>query len=212
VRAKSATPTEEWAPKFTEVIRGFFTRQGKVVLAELGTKDPDWWDGERWDRELAADLLTVSMAAGLSTLYGSAQDNGYPTEDYPPGRMRPYLVALTNGRARAINATTLAQLEASDTPAQVFETAENARSLSASGAIAAAVTSFAVVEFAKTYLPGGATKTWITGGNPRAAHAAMNGETVGIEDTFSNGAQWPGDAALDVGDTAGCNCGIETSF
>jgi hypothetical protein len=61
---------------------------------------------------------------------------------------------------------------------------------------------------------GGATKTWVvTSGNPRASHAAMNGETVPLDDTFSNGAKWPGDSsALDVDEIAGCNCDVEINL
>jgi len=57
-------------------------------------------------------------------------------------------------------------------------------------------------------------KTWIvTSGNPRASHAAMDGETVGYHDTFSNGADWPGDTgALDADETCGCQCELEVSM
>jgi hypothetical protein len=56
------------------------------------------------------------------------------------------------------------------------------------------------------------SKVWVTGSNPRPEHAALDGETVGIEDTFSNGAAWPGDFTLDVDQIAGCNCTIELVF
>ena len=51
-------------------------------------------------------------------------------------------------------------------------------------------------------------KTWqCTSGNPRASHAAMNGETVQYDEPFSNGAMWPGDIDnLDVEEVANCHC------
>ena len=56
-------------------------------------------------------------------------------------------------------------------------------------------------------------KTWIvTSGNPRASHAAMDGETVGIDEQFSNGADWPGDSTLDADETCGCTCEVEVSI
>jgi hypothetical protein len=49
------------------------------------------------------------------------------------------------------------------------------------------------------------TKTWVTGPNPRPEHAAMDGETVGIDEDFSDGNGWPG------GDP-GCNCSVDVEI
>lgn len=52
-------------------------------------------------------------------------------------------------------------------------------------------------------------KTWnTTSGNPRAEHAALNGVTVGIDDTFPNGLRWPGDEFGTAADNANCQCRI----
>lgn len=54
------------------------------------------------------------------------------------------------------------------------------------------------------------TKTWLTtSGNPRASHAAMHGETVPIDETFSNGARWPGDVVLSADESVACMCTVE---
>jgi hypothetical protein len=51
------------------------------------------------------------------------------------------------------------------------------------------------------------TKRWVvTSVRPRSSHAAMNGETVDMGDTFSNGAKWPGDPSLSIEERAGCSC------
>jgi len=34
----------------------------------------------------------------------------------------------------------------------------------------------------------------------------MDGETVALEEKFSNGADWPGDAILGPDETSGCMC------
>ena len=52
-------------------------------------------------------------------------------------------------------------------------------------------------------------KRWVTGDNPRPSHAAMDGETVDIDEPFSNGAEWPGDDNLDPDESCGCNCTTE---
>ncbi|GAA4680440.1 hypothetical protein [Nocardioides nanhaiensis] len=54
------------------------------------------------------------------------------------------------------------------------------------------------------------TKTWrVTSTNPRASHAAQNGETVDIGDVFSNGLRWPGDHFGTPDDNAGCTCRLD---
>ncbi len=51
-------------------------------------------------------------------------------------------------------------------------------------------------------------KTWVTGSNPRTAHARLDGETVGMDALFSNGARWPGDSRLDDKERSRCNCSM----
>ena len=56
----------------------------------------------------------------------------------------------------------------------------------------------------------GAMKTWIvTSANPRAEHAAMDGETVPYDDEFSNGARFPGDQMLTPEESCNCQCQVE---
>jgi hypothetical protein len=56
-------------------------------------------------------------------------------------------------------------------------------------------------------------KIWqVNSGNPRSSHAALSGERVRIEDTFSNGLRWPGDStAGDAEDRANCECSMVLS-
>lgn len=56
---------------------------------------------------------------------------------------------------------------------------------------------------------GAGTKTWRSSGLPNSRHADLDGETVPIGELFSNGAQWPGDPALGVDETAGCACSLD---
>lgn len=55
------------------------------------------------------------------------------------------------------------------------------------------------------------TKTWRTrGGNVRAEHQKLNGQTVGIDDVFSNGLRWPGDfGGVNASETAACHCTLD---
>jgi hypothetical protein len=56
-------------------------------------------------------------------------------------------------------------------------------------------------------------KTWrhIGGETSRATHAALDGEKVPADQTFSNGGRWPGDPALGADDNAQCHCRVEYS-
>ncbi|MFF9894966.1 phage portal protein [Streptomyces longispororuber] len=54
-------------------------------------------------------------------------------------------------------------------------------------------------------------KTWRTGSKPRPEHARMDGETVALGETFSNGLRWPGDSYGDAKDNANCNCDLSYS-
>ncbi len=53
------------------------------------------------------------------------------------------------------------------------------------------------------------TKIWVSSGAPNSRHADLDGEEVGIGETFSNGGQWPGDPALGIDETAGCLCSLD---
>lgn len=53
------------------------------------------------------------------------------------------------------------------------------------------------------------SKIWVASGAANSRHANLDGETVGIGETFSNGGQWPGDPALGIDETAGCLCSLD---
>ena len=53
-------------------------------------------------------------------------------------------------------------------------------------------------------------KRWrVNSQNPRDSHAAINGETVGIRENFSNGLRWPGDPRGSAEQNANCQCGVD---
>ena len=204
-----------------KVLSRFFERQAKSILPKLGAK-ADWWDEERWDEELTADLIPVidkiADAHGISTakLLGS---------DYIKEKTRNYLKALASGRAHAINVKTKRDIEKAlreleealeeeedevRTPADVMEKREGFDAEVYGKALATCVAGWGMIESCNQAKQQGYSKTiqkeWITGANARTSHAMMNGEVVGIDDKFSNGARWPGDDSLDPDESCGCNC------
>lgn len=203
--------------RYAGLIADFFARQSQSVRSRIGAGRDDWWDEERWDAELSADL--VKMYANTSEEAARTALEGVGLKDYDVDRTLAFLTSSAALSARDINAKTRGDVASAmgsddsdgDPVGQVFETAESQRA----GVIAATVVTFAsgfgVVEAARQNSDA-ATKTWrVTSTNPRDSHARMDGETVGIDDVFSNGLRWPGGVG-DPDETAGCRCAMDIDF
>jgi len=202
-----AAPTRAQRDKGAAMLARFFNRQRGVVLSALGSKDAgDWWDAERWDRELSGDLLPYLQAV-TGELAQKTLDDAGRTEQFNPALVANYLAAKAQGVASGINGTTRKQVEAALASeardvAAVFDLAESVRAVEASATISTSLASFSTVEAGKQ--SGAGTKTWVTGKNPRPDHAAMDGETVGIDEQFSDGSDWP--------QGPGCNCVVDINW
>ncbi|WP_181155924.1 phage portal protein [Microbacterium sp. MYb72] len=222
VRVKSR-PSAAQVAKSAQVLTEFFDRQERSVRSALGAKDADWWDGERWDRELGGALLALSSSITTAVARKQLERLGVDPDEYDVDRTMAWMRKVASANASSINAATEAAVTAAiasdeDTPAavaHVFDVAKSARAQQGGLTLATSLAGFASVE-AVQQVRGtrSATKTWIvTSSNPRASHAAMAGQTVPIDSTFTNGAKWPGDSsALDVDEVAGCSCDVEINF
>lgn len=227
-RKARGNPDDEEAEALAKVYREFFKRQARSVIPKMAAKAESWWNAERWDKELADDLedlaLDISTAAGRR-----AAQALFDGADYDVSLTKNYIRSMCERRAQMVNAATYSELleiaegdwdEDSEaeksTPEGVFKNAEENRSDTAGRAFACALASWAVMECARQNTRDGqrVVKTWIvTSGNPRASHAAMDGETVPYEEAFSNGMKWPGD--IDNGDAsevANCRCQLEITI
>jgi hypothetical protein len=203
VRIK-APNLETHQARVQKVLAAFFQRQGVSVLGTGRFNKP------MWDKDLTGDLHASAVA--VSTIVGKStmRDLGFNPAVYDVARTVEFLRAVSARMAGNVNATTQAQLKDADDPAMVFAIAQNSRSEGIAGQVTTMAAGFAVVEagrHAGEESGQAPTKTWVTGVNPRPEHAALDGETVGIDDTFSNGAQWTGDDG-----EPGCNCSIEVEF
>lgn len=211
---------EPHVKKAEEVLGAFFERQRKSVLSKLGASSSDWWDGDRWDDELSADLLALALNVTPVVAAAALRKVGLDEGDYDVSRTEAFLSEVAKSRAGAINATTRDQVQAVidgdgpdgvTDPGHVFDVAADSRVGQVAGTLMTTFATFATVEAAKQN--GGASKTWlVTSSNPRPEHAAMDGETVGLDDSFSNGAKWPGDPVLGADGVAGCTCDVEVTF
>lgn len=220
---QKARPAAAYATQTALVLAKFFGRQESVIRGALGAKaDADWWNEERWNDELAADLYSVSSVVTAATATKQLEQLGVDPDEFDMDRTLAYLAAVAKSNASSINAVTKQQIEAAlladeplDELAHVFEKAKTSRSDQAGLTIVTALAGFASLE-AVNQVRGTrtATKTWlVTSKNPRSSHSALNGETVPIDQPFSNGAMYPGDSsALDVDEVAGCECDVQIDF
>lgn len=214
-------PGDEEAKQAEHVLKRFFHRQRESVLPKIKSKAPSWWDAERWNRELSDDLYQLAMDITSRLGRETLRELGVDPEEYSQARTVEFLKAVADSRAEAINATTRQQIEDAlsgeygedaekSTPEGVFDVAESSRSDSSGLTLATTLVGFAVGEAASQLNRPNTTKTWVVrSGNPRPEHARMNGETVPVDQKFSNGADWPGDAVLGADGVAGCMCGVD---
>ena len=219
--AKSAP--SDWLRELSSgTLKRFFERQERSVSGKLGLKSavpPDgWWDEDRWNKELGDDLYRVAVLVAGQIGPETASQLGFTPGQYDEARTLRFLRAVADRQAATVNAATksalLDALSAED-PAEavssVWKTASGQRSGAVGVALATAAAAFATTEAGKQMLGTRATKTWHAGRNARPSHAKMSGQTVGINERFSNGADWPGDIALPADERAGCNCSVEVS-
>ena len=218
IRVK-ARSTKEEDERMTAILQKFWKRQANSVLPKLGAKSASWWDEDRWNDELAEDI--EPLINEIADAHGK-EVAGKLGFDYDGKRTRKYLEALSKGRAQAINEATYRKLQDAleddeddgDTPSHVFDVRQNKDALTFGRMLALTAAGWAAThEAPKQARDNGimhtVEKMWVTGDNPRPEHAAMNGETVPINEPFSNGCEWPGDEGGDPDTTCGCNCSTE---
>lgn len=204
--------------KVEAVLTAFFERQARSVLPKINAGAADFWNAERWDKELTEDLEPVLIEIADKHGREAAKTLG---SEYGTEVTRNYLAVASEARASNINKNTLAKLEKtieSDEPdaPHVFEVRVNTAGTLAKAA-AGSIASFAIQEAANQAVSDGAPrvigriieKEWVTGENARPSHAAMNGERVPIDADFSNGQHWPGEDIGDPDESCGCNCTTE---
>ena len=216
VRRKARPENHE--AKHERVMKAFFARQRQEVKSHLGSKDDeDWWDPERWDKELTDTLVRLYLLTSRSAAQMVLEDSGL--DDYDVDRTMAFLDEAAKRSAKSINAATHSQISdalTSDDPSAgvdgVFDVAEGSRSTEIAASGVTFASAFGSLEAARQNSDR-ATKTWVvTSGNPRPSHAALNGETVPVSENFSNGMAWPGDASGGADEVAGCSCEMDVNI
>lgn len=188
----------------------FFDDQAEQVLADYErSRTVRELDRESSDRELARLLTTLGLSAALDSSTEALSPFGLDLDD---GGFAGWMTTMGRNTARNINDgtfTTVAAAAGTDDIRDVFSNLVEVRSQQIAVSRVTEAFGFGRQEAAKQ--SGAKKKTWrTTSGNPRSEHAALDGETVDVGDTFSNGARWPGDwGNLDADQAAGCQCDME---
>lgn len=176
------------------------------VRSKSGRALPDWvagvareymgvLSGDTKDRGRAKKLKAISLSATARAGRGVVREHG--SGDYDQDRTEDYLEARAMGVEQAWEDAP----DHGDEAAKVF-------------GLGLALWDYSWGRLEAGRQNGAATKTWVvTSSNPRAEHAAMNGETVGLDEEFSNGLRWPGDSASgDPAEVANCRCEVVVNW
>jgi HK97 family phage portal protein len=203
-------------------LAGYFDRQQRTLESALKTKDPTWWNQKQWNKELKALLAPVLLQLSAGAARKIAGAKGLDPNAYSEGETVNFLLAVSESRADLINSTTRDALkkavdsaedgEAGPAVKTYFEQTNASRAADVSRTLGTFVAGFAATEVAKQLMSDGdkePTKTWVASGLPNSRHADMDGETVKVSETFSNGANWPGDPVLGAEGVANCACGVD---
>lgn len=222
-KTTSVDASDEEKDSVSAALSTFMKRQAKSVLPKVGAQSDSWWNGERWDKELADDLEPILKA--ISDTHGEQISRLIGSEYYAEATVK-YIRKLAEAQAIAINAATLKKLQAAlerrqealeadeeleeDPVAHEFEERATAESILMGAMLAKRMAGWGSKEAASQAKSQGSRrlvyKRWVTGPNARPEHDLMDGEVVPIDQTFSNGADWPGDDILGPEGTCGCNC------
>lgn len=166
-----------------------------------------------WDARLADVVFELNNATASEVALRVATMLDGKDHGFDPKVMEAWLIKNAAIAAENRNATTRAALadaksreDIDDPVGHVFGVLLTAGAALMAASMVTRAISFGGRDAARSV--GAGLKTWDTGGNPRSAHALLNGETVPIDDLFSNGGAYPGDPSLDADESAGCNCSM----
>ena len=198
----------------------YFESQRSAVKAALGAKGavPVNLASPGWNAKLSQVLLALSKATTTS-IGGATADELDGT--YDPARLADWLQKNADESAANINGATADELakaylgavededgDPEDAVDGLFDGEVSARADQISMSRVTILGGLASQVAADQ--SGARTKTWVvTSANARPSHAAMDGETVGLNETFSNGMNGPGDMSGGADEVAGCTCELE---
>ena len=213
---------EQWR----RVLARHYRRQEAALAGRVSGRDGQikvdlggvWYDEERWDSELYADLLPLNRSTALDWAGRTVEALDQEIEqEQLEERVLPWLQEHSRVQAEYMNDYTRDQLaealrdpEPKDAVKRLFEAAISVWAVREAASAVTTALNFGAVEGAA--VSGLQFKTWqVNSTNPRDEHAALNGTRVGIRQRFPNGMRWPGDPAGGAENNAYCQCTVRFS-
>lgn len=158
-----------------------------------------------WTPETAKRLLPHMQAAARSAAARVIDQIG--ATGWDESVMDAYLEEMAESAAEKVTSGTAEAVASGDDREQTFETLR-ASAVTWAGLLVTNAAGFGATDAARS--SGAVRKTWrVRSQDPRPSHVRMNGETVDLDERFSNGARWPGDDSLPAEEAAGCRCEVE---
>lgn len=166
-----------------------------------------------WDARLAEVMLGVNDATASEVALRVAKALHGRDHGFDPKVMGAWLAKNAEIAAEARNRTTRDDLAAAKAAEDIEDPVDHVYGLLLTAGAATMAASMATrsMNFGgrdAARHAGARLKVWNTGANPRVSHAALSGQTVGIDALFSNGGAHPGDPALSAAENANCNCSM----
>ena len=108
--AQNLNASEPLVAKGAEVLRAFYKRQGSVVTSAMGAKSAEWWDGARWDREMAADVKGFAVMVAHEAAALELDLKGFGSEQVDEALMSPVLSDAVASFAASANEAVRARI------------------------------------------------------------------------------------------------------
>ena len=215
IKAEVADPlTLEWSAAHAQAIRVRMTSLTDDVRAAVVAGAPDQVDYSGHAGALHAVLYAahVQAAQAFGTEVAGTWGSDYDVHDVGLPYLSEVARVFAEHSVETVRADAVATrgLPDDELVTAVGVLVEQAQTRGAGLAVTATtlVRGFGRVEAARA--AGVPMKTWtVTSSNPRAEHVALAGETVPVDQPFSNGAMWPGDTVLPADQRVGCRCTVE---
>ena len=157
--------------------------ENMLTAAEVAERVADTFGDDEYDPEIMRGWLAANSDAVADSIAGSIEDDITAAGDSDDDEISGDPVGHVFGILASSGAAGYAQ--------QMVTTSAGFGARDAAGSAGAGI------------------KQWVVNsGNPRTSHAAMDGETVRLDENFSNGLAWPGDPQGDADENAGCMCSL----
>lgn len=200
---------EQRVKALVEALGAVFAAQAEDVLTRVEAGLSDVLPAS-WDERLADALLAENRVTAEEIVNRVIRAFGGDADEFDWEALERFLSANAELQAQGINGATRERLEEAESLADVEAVLAALATTGVGKYAATGVTGVVGFGALRAAMSAGATaKVWkVNSGNPRSAHAAVNGSAVPIDATFANGMEWPGDWSGGPAQTVNCQCSL----